>query len=270
MKTDNPPPSIDETRSFDGFRVDLDAGRQRADIVLDRPPLNVVSMAARDQLRTVFEGLDADERVRVIVVRAQGEHFSSGGDIKGFLEASPGDGLQARLEHRRTGPLQQAGGGRQSRLLLRRRFRAFARLRLPHRHRHHAVRPARAEAGPDPRLGRIGAAAEDGGHHPHQGHRHALAPDLRAPGLRLGRGHRVRAPTPSSRRRPTRWSRSCCTFSPLAQRTAKKLLNDTEDSTLAIAIELEGHCYSRLRSSEDFKEGVEAFHSKRRPNFTGQ
>ena len=34
-------------------------------------------------------------------------------------------------------------------------------------------------------------------------------------------------------------------FSPLAQRTAKKLLNDTEDSTLAIAIELEGHCYSR-------------------------
>ena len=53
------------------------------------------------------------------------------------------------------------------------------------------------------------------------------------------------------------------TFSPLAQRTAKKLLNDTEDSTLAIAIELEGHCYSRLRQSNDFKEGVEAFHGKR-------
>ena len=29
-------------------------------------------------------------------------------------------------------------------------------------------------------------------------------------------------------------------FSPIAQRTAKKLLNDTEDSTLSIAIELEG------------------------------
>lgn len=55
-------------------------------------------------------------------------------------------------------------------------------------------------------------------------------------------------------------------FSPLAQRTAKKLLNDTEDSPLSIAIELEGHSYSqRLRSSADFKEGVEAFHSKRKP-----
>ena len=53
------------------------------------------------------------------------------------------------------------------------------------------------------------------------------------------------------------------------QRTAKKLLNDTEDSTLAIAIELEGHCYSRLRQSNDFKEGVEAFHGKRAAKFIG-
>jgi len=59
-------------------------------------------------------------------------------------------------------------------------------------------------------------------------------------------------------------------FSPIAQRTAKKLLNDTDDSTLSTSIELEGHCYSRLRASEDFKEGVLAFHEKRQPNFVGK
>jgi 2-oxoglutaroyl-CoA hydrolase len=58
-------------------------------------------------------------------------------------------------------------------------------------------------------------------------------------------------------------------LSPIAQRTAKKLLNDTEDSSLSIAIELEGHCYSRRRQSDDFHEGVEAFHAKRQPQFRG-
>ena len=58
-------------------------------------------------------------------------------------------------------------------------------------------------------------------------------------------------------------------FSPLAQRTAKKLLNDTEDAMWSTAIELEGHCYSRLRQSDDFREGVEAFHAKRPAKFTG-
>src|SRR6201997_5433468 len=76
-------------QELDGFRVEIDVARERADIVLDRPPLNVIEMGERDQLRLVFEALDEDDRVRVIVLRAVGEDFSSGGNIKGFMEASP-------------------------------------------------------------------------------------------------------------------------------------------------------------------------------------
>ena len=36
---------------LDGFRIELRPEQERADIVLDRPPFNVVSMLARDQLR---------------------------------------------------------------------------------------------------------------------------------------------------------------------------------------------------------------------------
>jgi len=75
--------------ALDGFRVELDPAHERADVVLDRPPLNVISMPQRDQLRLVFDALDEDARVRIIVLRAVGEHFSSGGNIKGFIEASP-------------------------------------------------------------------------------------------------------------------------------------------------------------------------------------
>src|SRR5262245_16681991 len=75
--------------ALDGFRVEIDEAAERADVILDRPPLNVVSMPQRDQLRLVFENLDDNATVRVIVLRAIGEHFSSGGNIKGFMEASP-------------------------------------------------------------------------------------------------------------------------------------------------------------------------------------
>ena len=74
---------------LDGFRVEIDREHERADVILDRPPFNIIEMPQRDQLRLVFEAIDEEPQVRVIVLRAAGEHFSSGGNIRGFLEASP-------------------------------------------------------------------------------------------------------------------------------------------------------------------------------------
>jgi 2-oxoglutaroyl-CoA hydrolase len=73
---------------LDGFSLELKEADSRADIVLNRPPLNVITVEQREQLRLVFEALDADPRVRVIVLRSAGEHFSGGGEFSGLTDTT--------------------------------------------------------------------------------------------------------------------------------------------------------------------------------------
>lgn len=252
----------------DGFRIEINAERERADIVLDRPPLNVIQMAQRDQLRMTFEALDEDPQVRVIVLRALGEHFSSGGNIEGFLQASPEHvshlAWNIAAPARCMKPVIVANRGYcfgvGFELSLACDFRIASETCL--------------YALPEQRLGQI----------PGSGGSARLQKII---GIT-----RTKDVVMRSRRIPAQqaydWGISTelvadskleeatdslvdelRAFSPLAQRTAKKLLNDTEDATVSIAIELEGHCYSRLRQSDDFREGVEAFHEKRKAVFRG-
>jgi 2-oxoglutaroyl-CoA hydrolase len=44
----------DRLGKLDGFEVEIDEADERADIILNRPPFNIVSMPQRDQLRLVF------------------------------------------------------------------------------------------------------------------------------------------------------------------------------------------------------------------------
>ncbi|HZD66401.1 MAG TPA: enoyl-CoA hydratase/isomerase family protein, partial [Acidimicrobiales bacterium] len=57
-----------------------------ANLTLSRPgTYNVVTMAMRRRMAERFAEIDADETVRVVVIRGEGEHFTSGGDIAGFM-----------------------------------------------------------------------------------------------------------------------------------------------------------------------------------------
>jgi 2-oxoglutaroyl-CoA hydrolase len=253
---------------LDGFRIEIDPGRERADIILDRPPLNVIEMPQRDQLRLVFESLDEDPQVRVIVLRAVGEHFSSGGNIRGFLEATPEH--VSRLAWNIAAPARCA----KPVIAANRGYCFGVGFEISLACDFRIVSETCFYALPEQRLGQIPGSGGSARLQKMVGI--ARTKDI------VMRSKRMTA------RQALDWgiATECVadgelesatdalvdelrTFSPLAQRTAKKLLNDTEDATLSVAIELEGHCYSRLRQSDDFREGVEAFHGKRRAKFRG-
>lgn len=254
--------------TLNGFKVEVSAEKQRADVILHRPPLNVIEMPQRDQLRLVFEALDEDERVRVIVLRAIGEHFSSGGNIRGFLEASP--------EHVSKLAWNIAAPARSSKPVIAANrgycFGVGFEISLACDFR--IASETCLYALPEQRLGQIPGS---GG----SARLQKMVGITRTKDIVM-RSRRI------SGRQALDWgvATDCVAddkleaatdalveelrgFAPLAQRIAKKLLNDTEDATLSVAIEIEGHCYSRLRTSEDFREGVEAFHAKRKPHFRG-
>jgi 2-oxoglutaroyl-CoA hydrolase len=253
---------------LDGFRVELNADKERADIVFDRPPLNIVSMLQRDQLNAVFAALDEDPHVRVIVLRSAGENFSSGGKITGFMEASPEHVSElawniAAPERCHKPVIAQVRGycfGVGFELSLACDFRIAsdtAQFALPEM--------------------RIGMIPGSGG----------SARLLHMIGIARTKDMVMRAKRiPGRQALDWGFVTDCVAdaeleaavaalvdelrgFSPLAQRTIKTVLNRGQHTSVQGAIEIEGQAYGRLRGSDDFREGVASFTEKRKPVFTG-
>ena len=254
--------------ALNGFKVELNADKLRADVILHRPPLNVIEMPQRDQMRLVFEALDEDERVRVIVLRAIGEHFSSGGNIKGFMAASP--------EHVSKLAWNMAAPARCSKpvIVANRGYCFGVGFEISLACDFRIVSETCFYSLPEQKLGQIPGSGGSARLQKIIGitrTKDIVMRSKRISGKQALEWGIATECVPDSRLEAATDALvdELLSFSPLAQRTAKKLLNDTEDSTLSIAIELEGHCYSRLRQSHDFSEGVDAFHAKRPAVFKG-
>jgi 2-oxoglutaroyl-CoA hydrolase len=230
---------------------------------------NRVSMAARDQLRAVFEELDGDDAIRFVVLTGAGGAFTAGGDIPGFLERSAwhvsrlADNVAAA--ERCTKPVIAAlrgytfGVGLE--LALACDFRIAADdLQLGFPEVTIGMIPG---SGGTQRLARLVGLGR--------------AKDIVMRGRRVGAEEALAlglvtevVPPDELDAAVSQLVDELTRHSPLALAMAKRVLNHAYSGPLPLGLELEGLAYGLLQQTHDFREGVEAFVEKRKPEFEGR
>jgi 2-oxoglutaroyl-CoA hydrolase len=253
---------------YEGFRVETGGGV--ATITLDVPgKFNRVTLGARAQLDEVFRELGAEDSVRSVVVTGAGGAFTAGGDIASFLEAGPEE--LSRLHWNVAAPercpkpviarLQGYAFGVGLELALACDFRIAsedAELALPE------VKLGMIPgSGGTQRLVRLIGLAR--------------AKDAIMRGRRIGAEEALAlglvtqvVPDEELDAAVDGLIAELSELSPLALATAKRVLNLAEESPLHVGLHVEGLAYGLLRSTHDFREGVEAFGEKRKPKFEGR
>ncbi|HXG15236.1 MAG TPA: enoyl-CoA hydratase-related protein [Calidithermus sp.] len=232
--------------------------------------MNTMTVGMRHEFPGIFQALDADEAVRVVVVRgAGGKAFSAGGDVAEFLTLAPADleqwGDTLSWAERCRKPVIAAidgytmGAGLE--LALACDFRIATR---------------RSEfAFPEVRLGMIPGSGGT--------QRAARLIGMTRAKLFMMTGQRISA------ERAEAWglitqcvddgaldaavdalARELADKPPVALRTLKVVLNRGADAALETALELERKAYAWLRSTRDYAEGVTAFLEKRAPRYEGR
>jgi 2-oxoglutaroyl-CoA hydrolase len=253
---------------YDGFRVERDGAV--ATVTLDVPgKLNRVSLAARGQLASVFGELGGDEAVRTVVLAGAGGTFTAGGDIASFLTAPVNEmsslAFNVAAPERCPKPvIARIEGyclGVGFELALACDFRVCAedaQLGLPEIGL--GMIPGSGGTQRLARLVGLGRAKDV-----IMRRKRITAADALSWGL-------VSEVVPAAELDDAvgRVVSDLSSLSPVAVAMAKRVLNQVYDSPLHVGLELEGLAYGVLKSTDDFREGVEAFVEKRPPEFQGR
>ena len=230
----------------------------------------IITWEMRKVMAERFAEIDADPEVRVVVIGSDGEHFSSGGDIAGFMEVDPVDftdlGHNVTAAARSPKPVVVAVDGYcfgvglelalsgDIRLATARSWFALPEMKL-------GMIPG---SGGTQRLARL-IGLSRAKYHVMTGERISATQ-----ALDWGMVAKVAADREELDAETDRLVETLLGFSPLATRAAKEVLDKGTDGPLATGIELERKAYAMLRSSGDFAEGVAAFVEKRPPKFSGR
>jgi 2-oxoglutaroyl-CoA hydrolase len=232
--------------------------------------MNTMTVAMRNEFPGIFAGLEADDGLRVVVVRgAGGKAFSAGGDVAEFLTLAPadlemwGDTLTSAERFRK--PVVAAIDG----------YTMGAGLELAVACDFRIATLRSEFAFPEVRLGMIPGSG---------GTQRAMrligmtrAKLFMMTGQRIG-AERAEAwglitqavPNDKLDEVVTALTNELAERAPLALRTLKMVLNRGADAPLETALELERKAYAWLRSTHDYEEGVRSFVEKRPPQYRGR
>ena len=242
-----------------------------ATIWIDRQArMNTMTVAMRNEFPALFQGLEADDGVRVVIVRgAGGKAFSAGGDVGEFLTLAPADlerwGDTLTSAERCRKPVIAAIDG----------YAMGAGLELAVACDFRIATLRSEFAFPEVRLGMIPGSG---------GTQRALRLiGMTRAKLFMMTGQRVPAeraeawglitqavPNDKLDEAVDALSAELAERAPLALRTLKMVLNRGAEAPLETALELERKAYAWLRSTHDYAEGVTSFLEKRPPRYTGR
>src|SRR5262245_39867341 len=242
-----------------------------ATIWIDRQArMNTMTVAMRNEFPAIFRDLDADDGVRVLVIRgAGGKAFSAGRDVAELRALAPADldhwGDTLTSAERCRKPVIAAIDG----------FTMGAGLELAVACDFRIATRRSEFAFPEIRLGMIPGSG---------GTQRALRLiGMTRAKLFMLTGQRIGA------ERAEAWglitqavandkldeavgalANELAERAPLALRTLKMVLNRGADAPLETALELERKAYAWLRSTHDYEEGVRSFVEKRPPQYRGR